>query len=156
MRIYLVQHGEAVAEAEDPKRPLSPAGAAAVQRMADWAHRHGLPVTTVLHSGKLRAAQTAQTFASELEVPNGLRESEGLKPKDDPREVAKRLTQLGEGAMLVGHLPHLSRLAGLLLAGDPDASPVAFRNAGIVCLESAGERDARWSLAWSVVPELCD
>ncbi len=154
MRIYLVQHGEAVAETEDPERPLSAAGATAVQRMAEWAREQGLGARVVLHSGKLRAAQTAQAFASELEAPEGLREVEGLKPKDPPREIAGRLADLGDGVMLVGHLPHLSRLAGLLLTGDPDREPVAFRNAGIVCLERP-EDDAKWVLAWSMVPELC-
>jgi phosphohistidine phosphatase len=37
--------------------------------------------------------------------------------------------------MLVGHLPHLARLAGLLLAGDPDRPVIAFGQGGLVGLE---------------------
>ena len=36
--------------------------------------------------------------------------------------------------MLVGNLPHLSRLVSLLLTGNPEIEVVRFRNAGIVCL----------------------
>jgi phosphohistidine phosphatase len=53
--------------------------------------------------------------------------------------------------MLVGHLPFLSRLVGLLVAGKPDAVVVRFRNAGIVCLRREEER---WSVNWTVPPEL--
>ena len=34
MDVYLVQHGEAVSEEQDPQRPLSEAGSAAVARVA--------------------------------------------------------------------------------------------------------------------------
>lgn len=45
--------------------------------------------------------------------------------------------------MLVGHLPHLAKLAGLLLVGDADRPVVAFENGGLVSLQ----RDATaWSL----------
>jgi phosphohistidine phosphatase len=53
--------------------------------------------------------------------------------------------------MLVGHLPHLSRLAALLLAGDPERETVAFRNAGVVCLEGQG---GRFAVRWILTPEL--
>jgi phosphohistidine phosphatase len=53
--------------------------------------------------------------------------------------------------MLVGHLPHLSKLASLLLTGSPDQSPVTFTRAGIICLQK--DDSAHWTVAWSVTPE---
>jgi phosphohistidine phosphatase len=53
--------------------------------------------------------------------------------------------------MLVGHLPHLSRLASWLLIGDPGKEILRFRNGGIVCLARAG---GRWLLQWILAPEL--
>lgn len=53
--------------------------------------------------------------------------------------------------MLVGHLPFMDRLAGLLVTGDPNNSAVRFRTAGIVCLEGAG---GDWAVKWVVTPEL--
>jgi phosphohistidine phosphatase len=48
-------------------------------------------------------------------------------------------------------MPHLSRLASLLLTGDPERDAVRFENGGIVCLEYDGQR---WSLGWAVTPSL--
>ena len=53
--------------------------------------------------------------------------------------------------MLVGHLPFMSRLASLLLAGEPEAGVVRFQTSGIVCLS---REQGEWSLSWAVTPEL--
>ncbi len=53
--------------------------------------------------------------------------------------------------MLVGHLPHLSRLAALLLAEGPEREIIAFRNAGVVCLE---RQESRFAVRWILTPEL--
>lgn len=54
--------------------------------------------------------------------------------------------------MLVGHLPHLSKLAGLLLAGDPERKVVGFRQGGVACMER--DEAGGWSVAWVVTPGL--
>jgi phosphohistidine phosphatase len=54
---------------------------------------------------------------------------------------------------VAGHLPHLSRLASLLVTGDPDIEVVAFRNSGLVAL---GRDGAGWRIAWILTPELVD
>ncbi len=53
--------------------------------------------------------------------------------------------------MLVGHLPFLDKLAGLLLAGDPERNVISFTNSGVVCLE---KEKYQWSVAWIIVPDL--
>ena len=52
--------------------------------------------------------------------------------------------------MLVGHLPHLAKLAGLVLAGERDRPVIVFRQGGLVGLEEA---PAGWS-AWLVLPPI--
>ncbi len=146
--IYLVQHGLAVASEEDPRRPLSAAGSAEVERVARWAGAAGLAVAEIRHSGKLRARQTAERLAVALAPPGGVIEAPGLAPNDP---VAPAVAALSDGLMLVGHLPFLARLAGLLVAGDETREVVRFRNAGVVCLAGEGRG---WSVAWAVVPEL--
>jgi phosphohistidine phosphatase len=66
MRLYLVQHGEAVAEDVDPARPLSATGQSDVTKVARFLAASGLSVSQVLHSGKLRAEQTAALLAAAL------------------------------------------------------------------------------------------
>ena len=151
MQLYLMQHGEARPEQEDPARPLTERGRADVARVARAVARLDLGIVRVAHSGKLRARQTAEVFASLLEPPPALEEMSGLGPTDDPRIAAEAVGAASGPMMFVGHLPHLSRLASLLILGDEGEAVVAFRMAGLVCL-THGEDG--WRLAWALVPEL--
>ena len=147
-----MQHGVARPKDEDPDRPLTEGGAAEVARVASHlsARTPSMPMR-VLHSGKTRAQQTAEILAGPF-ADASVEEVDGLAPMDDPEDWAGRLETMTDGVVLVGHLPHLARLAGLLLAGDAERPVVSFRNAGLVALER-GE-DGAWSVRWVVVPEL--
>ena len=151
MQIVLVQHGDAKTEAQDPERPLTDRGVQDVERVAAWASRAGVQVAQIRHSGKRRAQQTAEILAERLHPADGTVAIGGLKPNDDVSPVAETLASDTEPVMLVGHMPFLGRLVGLLVTGDSDIEVVRFRNSGMVCL---GRRNGRWSVEWSVPPEL--
>lgn len=146
----MVQHAEAKPQVEDPARPLSEKGLADIRRIANFIKTRGLMVSKILHSGKLRARQTAEALAEGVSSAKGVEQADELAPLDDPGIWAQRLREGTEDLMLVGHLPHLSKLASLLLAGDPERKIVGFRQGGIVCLErdEAGE----WSVRWVLTP----
>ena len=149
--LYLVQHGEAKPEQEGPARPLSERGRREVERVARAAAHAGLPVARVAHSGKLRARDTAEILAAVLHPRDGVTELAGLAPMDDPVIARHAVAELTEPTMLVGHLPHLSRLVSLLVVGDPARDIVAFRMGGIACL---GRDEGGWCLKWILTPEL--
>lgn len=149
MNLYLVQHGEAKTELEDPERALTQFGTEVVERMAAWAAKAGIEVDEARHSGKRRAQQTAEILAHEIVPSQGVVSVSGLNPNDDVAPWADNLAEESGSVMLVGHLPFLSRLASLLLVGDPTKGIVRFRNAGIVCLI---REEGRWSLGWVVTP----
>lgn len=151
MKLYLMQHGEARPEREDPARPLTDRGRAEVERVARAAARLDLGIAEVIHSGKLRAQQTAEIVATCLEPPPALGEMSGLGPNDDPRIAAETAAVPSGPRVLVGHLPHLGRLASLLILGDGGRGVIDFRMGGLVCL-SHGEDG--WRLAWALIPEL--
>ena len=151
MELYLVQHGEAKLEQDDPARPLTERGRQEVERVARAAARLGLRVAGIGHSGKLRAQQTAEILAAQLQPPRGIRQMAGLAPLDDPAVARQALDHATEPELLVGHLPHLSRLASLLLVGDPAREIVAFRMGGMVCL---AREQGQWRLSWILTPEL--
>ncbi|MEM2619489.1 MAG: phosphohistidine phosphatase SixA [Candidatus Hadarchaeales archaeon] len=152
MKVYLVQHAEAKREEEDPARPLSERGREQIRRVCEFLRGKGIRVAKILHSGKLRARQTAEELARVIDSREGLKEADGLAPLDDPGIWAERLAREQEDLMLVGHLPHLEMLAGLLLTGSR-RKVVGFRMGGIVCLS----RDAEggWSLEWAITPDFC-
>jgi len=152
MQAYLVQHAEALSKEQNPDRPLTEAGRADIDRVGQHlAIVVGLQVARIWHSGKTRAAQTAEALASQLHPPLGVRSAEGLSPNDDPRIWGEQLSAMAHDVLLVGHLPQLARLAGLLLTGNPDQQPVSFRNGGVVCLSK--EQDG-WTVAWALTPQL--
>ena len=151
MEVYLVQHGEAKPEAEDRERPLTDRGRAEAEAVARYVTALGIDVSRIIHSGKLRARQTAEVFASHTNPAEGVCERQGMSPNDDPREAKLLIEEAGKPLMLVGHLPHLSRLAALLVSGNADREVVKFRMAGIVCL---GKTDTGWAVNWVIIPEI--
>ena len=152
MRVYLVQHGEAKPKEVDPSRPLTDKGREEVDRVAAFIAKAGVRVKKILHSGKLRAVQTAEILAEHLKPEEGVEGAEGLDPLADPSPWVERLRELGEDVLVVGHLPHLSKLTSLLLTGRDELEPFRFRMGGVVCLEK-GE-DGKWRLIWAVTPEI--
>lgn len=151
MRYYLVRHGDAKTEMEDRARPLSDRGREQVQRVARHVAALGLDVAEIRHSGKMRALQTAEILAQHLSPRRGIREMEGLAPADDPAKALGELEAATEPLMLVGHLPHLSRLASSLLFGDPEREILSFEASAIACLAMTR---AGFRLLWILTPEL--
>ena len=152
MKLYLVRHGEPRPESEDPKRPLSDKGRQEIERLAAFIKdRFHIHIQSIQHSGKLRAEQTAEILAQALEPAEGLKQSDGLKPLDDPSIWADRLSTMDEDIMLVGHLPHLSRLVSDLITRDAEKKIVDFTTGGLVCLS----RDAAglWAIQGTTDPD---
>lgn len=152
MQLYLVQHGAAKSEAEDPLRGLTDDGRRAGERMAEFLVPLGIPLQRIEHSDKLRARQTAEILAARLRPAEGTRQVGGLAPNDDVEPVRARLQSEAANLMLVGHLPHLARLAARLLDQPADRAPVQFQMGGVVRMD---RNDAGlWSVRWVFPPEL--
>jgi len=139
-------------EEHDPTRPLTERGWADTRRVVRHAvERAGVRVTRIVHSGKLRARQTADTWREHLPATT-ITEADGLDPKASPEVWSQRLAGETDDVLLVGHLPHLARLAALLLCGSEDREVIMFQNGGIVCLQRP-ERGG-WSVRWMLTPEV--
>ena len=155
MDVYLMQHGQATTDAENPGRPLTDAGQAGVQRVAARARAAGVRVGHCVHSGKLRAEQTARLLVSEIGAEASVEARPGLAPNDPVAPTAQWLRGVSEhqALALVGHLPFLDRLASLLVADNEDAQVVQFRMGGLVKLEPKDGRDG-FAVAWAIPPDL--
>jgi phosphohistidine phosphatase len=152
MRLYLVQHGAALAKEVDPARPLSEPGRRDVQAMANLLGGAGIRVERVWHSGKSRAEQTAQLLAKAV-LPRGrIEQVGGIGPNDDVAGFVSDADVWEQDTLVVGHLPFLSRLVARLVAGDPERQLVGFLPGSVVCLERC-DLD-RWILLWMLRPDL--
>ncbi len=152
MKLYLVQHGEACPKEVDPQRPLTAQGREDVERLAAFLSRSGIEIQRVMHSGKLRAAQTADLLAAAVAPYVELETSAHIHPNDDPRSVDWQKETGGRDTMLVGHLPFMARLVSLLLAGNSDEPFAAYQPGSVVCLESV--TGGHWQINWMIRPEL--
>jgi len=148
VQLYLVQHGQAKTEGEDPERPLTDRGvddASGVARRA--VDDLGVRPARLLHSGKTRARQTADIWGGLLGA--AVEEVDALAPNDDPTTWQAQVAAEADDLLLVGHLPHLARLAGLLLTGRADMPVVRFRQGGLVGLERT---DGGWVVSVVLPP----
>ncbi len=147
MHVYLMQHGEALSEENAPGRPLSLTGIEQIKAVSLVAYRAQIRIPVIYHSGKLRARRSAELLSEE--VGGDVIAREGLDPKDEVAPVAEWLKSESDDLALVGHLPFLDRLAGLLLTGDAGKSVVHFKNGALVRLLRS---DNGWKVDWMARP----
>ena len=150
MKLFLMQHGEARSEAEDPKRSLTVRGEEETKRISGAAKRLGIRPSRIYHSGKKRAEQTASIVAKALGLSAQL--GQGLNPNDDIRSWVERISKETEDLMIVGHLPFLEKLASVLVCGEGGAKAVLFRYSAILCLER--KELGSWAVNWLLKSEM--
>lgn len=154
MSLYVMQHGHATSDAENPERPLTDAGRAAVQRAATRARAAGRAGQPLRAQRKLRAGAD-RAAASRRNRRAGQRPGScepGAERPGAPTAHWLRGVSEHQALALVGHLPFLYRLASLLLADNEDVQVVHFRM-GLVKLEPKQDRDG-FAVAWAIPPDL--
>ncbi len=85
MQLVLVQHGEALPESIDPARPLTEHGREDVKQLATLLEAKGVRVARIVHSGKLRAKDSAAILMPAVGADATVVVIEkGLSPSDSP------------------------------------------------------------------------
>jgi len=149
MKVYLVRHGEAVSSQFYPQRPLSKQGLTDIRKVASFIKPLGISVEHIWHSGKLRAAQTAEKLAESVSVEKDCSAHKNLAPNDDVTIIADELEAYNTDLMIVGHLPFLAYLVSLLIAGT---ETVSFDTGTIICLNRRAP--GQWQIDWMITPKL--
>jgi phosphohistidine phosphatase len=151
MRLYLVQHGDAVTKEIDPDRPLSAQGKQDVERLANRISNWGLAVTQIIHSGKTRARQTAESLTAAFGSVGKPRVEPNLAPMDSPDPLLKRLKKQSDNMAVIGHMPYLGKLVAWLITGNENSAVVSPRPGTLVVLER--DEHGRWSVICMLRPE---
>lgn len=152
MKLFLVQHGDAVIQEVDPQRPLSEQGKRDIETLARWLRKASVRADHVLHSGKLRAQQTAEVLAKAMTTSGSCSNLSGMAPNDPAEAMVATVAALSQDTVLVGHLPFMSRLVSVLTGVDPERGIVAFQPASIVLLEK--DRSGRFTINWMLRPDV--
>ena len=152
MRLYLVRHGEAVVSDNGGDVALSEWGKFEVEKSGTEIADRIDNLDIIFHSNKLRAHQTAKIIQTKLKfdatVP--MNEMEGLKPNDSAEEIAEWAGQVQNDIMLVGHLPFINKLAGILLKESEKNYSLSFGTASVASFERGKSGD--WMLLWFFNP----
>lgn len=154
MKLYLVQHAEALSKAENPERPLSQKGVADALRMAAFLDMAGIGVDEVIHSGKKRAEETANILANAVWPGNSTLEMDGLKPNDSTDHLLHAAETAGGDILVVGHLPFMEKMVARLLTGAEDGMQIGFEPGAVVCVERDETDATRWRLNWMLRPSM--
>ncbi len=152
MEIFLVRHAHALDAEPDALRPLSKRGEQQVRTLAAFLGRSGqFQPAELWHSPLVRARQTATLLAVSLRLSAPLTLMPDLEPEDDPRAVARRIKAITHPLAIVGHEPHLSGLASLLIAGRPELPLFVMKKCAVLALEGSG---SHWQVRWHLSPDL--
>jgi phosphohistidine phosphatase len=161
MELYLLRHGLAVERGtrgyeDDAARPLTPKGRRQIRKTAEAVRRLAPKLDLILSSPLLRAKQTAETLARELNWKERLKFTKALAPAGS---AAHLLRQLGREkpaparVLLVGHEPDMSQLISLLTTGDRKLQ-LDLKKGGMAKLEAETLRGGKCAtLAWLLTPK---
>lgn len=152
MLLYLIRHAHAVDADEDTERPLSRRGIEQVRAMAAFLKKSAdFAPDEIWHSPLLRSQETAELLAKSLRLEATPRLVSGLEPEDDPAALVRRLPTGDAKVAVVGHEPHLSALASLLVAGKASPPRFVMKKGAVLALEGI---DPYWMVRWHVRPDL--
>lgn len=143
-----MRHGAAESRAEsDRARVLSDAGRFEVQAVAAAMDAAGIGFDAVMASPYPRAWQTAAIVCGELGIADPARCPE-LEPGYDPREALGRIGGKDcDSLLVVGHMPGISQLGGILVDDEPDSAP-GFHTAAVMAVETDAPGPGCARLLW--------
>lgn len=145
MEVFIVRHGDALAKQIDPDRPLSDEGLDEIKSVALKLKDKKIKLHKIVHSGILRAKQTAKIIQETLASNLPIEKSQHLNPESDTAHWFEKLNELSENVMLVGHLPYVSVLSSKLLKGEV----ISFDTGYTACLS---KNEDKWELKWIETP----
>lgn len=137
-----MQHALACSAEENAERPLSPAGIDQAKAAARGIKRLGLNFDLIIASPKRRAQQTAALIAEGARFPySDILTAEAMLPDRYPQDLFALLQKESAESriLVVGHMPHLAKLASDLLRGGE----LLIENAGLSCFDIAESGSAR-------------
>ena len=152
MHLYLIRHAHALDGDNDAVRPLSPKGRKQIRALGRTLRESGtFEAAEIWHSPLRRAGETAAFLATRLKTKARLVEMGGLRPNDAGDSILKKLNDLRRPVAVVGHEPHLSALASLLVAGQAVPPRFVLKKCAALRLDKV---DGVWAVRWHVSPEL--
>ena len=158
MELYLLRHGIAEdrsASGRDADRALTDEGKGKLEKVLKRARKAGAAPTLILSSPLLRAMQTAQIAADELEYKSEIARSNALLPDSTADDVWSEIRAHRDepSLLLAGHEPLFSQTAAWLMGCT--RSMVDFRKGALMRIDFASiGAEPRGVLQWMLIPKV--
>jgi len=157
MEIYILRHGIAVERGspgykKDSERPLTDEGEEKMRQIAKAILAMDLKFDLILSSPYVRAQQTAEIVAAELDQEVTF--TELLVPDGNSLELIREINdEKPQRVLLVGHEPDLSQLVSILLTGDSETA-IELKKGGLCKLTADRLAFGRCAtLNWLLTPK---
>ena len=160
MQLYIVRHGIAI-DREDPKCPPDPErylteeGVEKTREVAKGVAALGVTADLFLTSPYVRAAQTAEIFASVLDyAKQKIRRSDLLLPGAEPSQLLREFAKYKQASavFLFGHAPQLDDVIATALGSKKHLT--ALKKAGVALVELKRFAPPVGELVWLATPKL--
>jgi len=160
MHLYIVRHGIAI-DREDPKCPPDPErylteeGVEKTREVAKGVAALGVTGDLLLTSPYVRAAQTAEIFASALGyAKQKIRRTDLLLPGAEPSQLLRELAKHKQApaVFLFGHAPQLDDVIATALGSKKHLT--ALKKAGVALVELKRFAPPIGELVWLATPKL--
>jgi phosphohistidine phosphatase len=160
MQLFIVRHGIAV-DREDPKCPADPdrfltdEGLEKTLQVAKGVAEVGAIPDLMVTSPYLRALQTAEIFAEQLEYSKPkIRKSDFLLPGAEPLQLFRELAKDKDLSVVFvfGHAPHLDDVVATALGVKHHIS--SLKKAGVALIELRRLVPPSGELIWLATPKL--
>ncbi len=166
MKLVLIRHGIAEERATvkpraaglgplDADRRLTTKGTRRVRAAAAALRELGVRPDVVLHSGLVRARETAELVAARLRPRRSeLVVTDALVPEADPQLLFDELRRLrARSVVAVGHAPNLDRVVALA-CGASGRFVTSLGKAAAACIELPDSGRAAGRLVWLLPPRM--
>jgi len=160
MQLYIVRHGIAI-DREDPKCPPDPErylteeGVEKTRQVAKGVAALGATAELLLSSPYVRAMQTAEIFASELDyAKQKIRRTDLLLPGAEPSLLFRELARDKQvsSIFLFGHAPQLDDIIATALGSKRHIT--SLKKAGVALVELNRLSPPIGLLAWLATPKI--
>ena len=160
MQLYIVRHGIAI-DREDPKCPPDPErylteeGLEKTKQVAKGVAALGVTGDLFLTSPYVRAAQTAEIFASALEyAKQKIRRTDLLLPGAEPSQLFRELAteKQASAVFLFGHAPQLDDVIATALGSKKHLT--GLKKAGVALIELKRVSPPIGLLVWLATPKI--
>ena len=160
MQIYIVRHGIAIDRADpksppDPERYLTEDGVEKTKQVAKGVVAMGASADLLLSSPYVRAMQTAEIFADQLEYSRQkIRRTDLLLPGAETSMLFRELAKDKQSStiFLFGHAPHLDEVIATALGSKHHIT--SLKKAGVALLELKRISPPSGEILWLAPPKL--